>query len=216
MLRVLVCAAADLGPQLRETFIGRQGIETYQAERLPDVKLLASTLGPQLILVDAELPSVKAFLEALRKEPATRQRSVAVVDRSASARLQKELLEAGANVALRWPPDKTFDARLSRLMTVPARLQARLPVELTIDTQPESSGTIQNLSVGGMLLQTRKKLSIGDEMGFRLPLPDGEIVEGRARVAREAPPAGYGLEFVSLVDEGRAAISQYLRSARLD
>ncbi len=214
MLRVLVCSTRDLANPLKGTFIGRQGIETFRADKMNDVRLLASTLGPQLILVDGEMPSAASFVQGLRQEPATRHRSVAVLLRGGAD--EKALLAAGANVALSWPPDGTFDGRLSRLMTVPARLEARLTVDLAVSTQPDCAATVVNLSLGGMLLQSRTRLSVGDEMGFRLPLPDGEVVSGRARVAREARPGAYGVEFTDLPDDGRAAIGQFLRSIRMD
>ena len=212
MLRVLVCSSRDLANPLKSTFIGRQGIETFRADKMNDVRLLASTLGPQLILVDGDLPAAVDFVQGLRKEPATRHRSVAVLLRGSAN--EKELLAAGANVALSWPPDSSFDGRLSRLMTVPARLEARLAVDLAVSTQPECAATVLNLSVGGMLLQSRTRLAVGDEIGFRLPLPDGEVISGRARVAREARAGTYGVEFLELDEHGREAVGQFLRSSR--
>jgi DNA-binding response OmpR family regulator len=215
MLRVLVCSNTDLTPQLRGTFIGRQGIDAFKAESLPQIRLLASTLGPQLILVDAELPTVRELLPALRKEPATRQRSVVVLSRLGRSDEDDALKKAGANAVLCWPPDARWDETFSRLMTVPARHEARLPVDLAVDTQPDCTGTLLNLSTGGMLLQTRKKLTVGALVGFRFTLPDETAVSGSARVARESRPVGYGVEFVNISNADRMKIGQYLRSSRL-
>lgn len=215
MLRVLVCSPSDLTPQLKGTFIGRHGIDAFKAESLAEIRLLASTLGPQLILVDGDLPKVAEFIQALRQEPATRPRSVVVLSRLGRRDAEAELLKAGANAIVRWPPDSDWDAKLTRLMAVPARQEARLPVDLTVATEPDCTGQIVNLSTGGMLLQTRQKLAIGDLISFRFKLPDDTEVTGHVRVAREARPAGYGVEFVSLVDDDRHAIGHYLRSSQL-
>lgn len=216
MLRVLVCSEDDLRPELAGTIVGRQGIEVYRAQRLQDVRLLASTLGPQVILVDRDFPEARGFIEALRKEPATQNRSLAVLARGEMDPSEMDLLEAGANAILRLPPDDGWNERLSRLLSVPARHQARLVVRIAVDTEPECAGAILNLSVGGMLLATHKSLRVNDELGFRFRLPDGTTVTGRGRVAREAAPTGFGVEFVSVDEAGREAIGQFLRSSRLE
>jgi CheY-like chemotaxis protein len=215
MLRILICSESDLRPLLASTVIGRQKIELYRADGLRAVRLLSATLDPRAILVDRDLPAVRGFVEAIREDPATRQRSLAVLARGAVKDVERELLEAGANVVLRLPPDPGWDERLSRLLTVPARYEARLPVRLDVDTQPESAGAVVNISGGGMLLATRQALRLNDEVSFRVKLPDGTTVAGRGRVARVAEKVGYGMEFVSLPDAGRAAIDQFLRSARM-
>ena len=101
------------------------------------------------------------------------------------------------------------------LMAVPTRLQTRIPVQLSVETEPDCTGAIDNLSVGGMLLRTRNSIPLEAPIGFRFWLADGTRVEGRGRVAREARGVGYGVEFTELADDQRDAISQYLRSSRL-
>jgi len=215
MLRILICSESDLRPHLAPTVIGRQRIELFRADSLPAVRLLSSTLDPRAILVDHDLPAVRAFVEALRRDPATRQRSLAVLVRGAVKDVEQELLKVGANAVLRLPPDAGWDERLSRLLTVPARYDARLPLQLDVDTQPESAGAIVNLSGGGMLLATRQALHLTDEISFRFKLPDGTTVAGRGRIARVAAPVGYGMQFVNLPEASREAIGQFLRSARM-
>jgi hypothetical protein len=215
LLRVLVLSPLDLAPQLKGTFIGRHGIDAFRADGMEQMRLLASTLGPQLILVDGDLPQVGETLQALRQEPATRGRSIVVLNRLGRRDSEGDFLKAGANAVVRWPPDAEWDKRLSRLMAVPARLQARIPVQLSVETEPDCTGAIDNLSVGGMLLRTRNRIPLETSIGFRFWLADGTRVEGRGRVAREARGVGYGVEFVELPDDQKDAISQYLRSARL-
>lgn len=215
MLRILICSESDLRSDLAATVIGRQRIEVYRADDLPAVKLLSSTLDPQAILVDRDLPAARGFVEALRREPVTRKRSVAILARGPEGGVEKDLLKAGANAVLRLPPDAGWDDRLSRLLTVPARCEARLPVHLDVETQPQSAGSILNLSGAGMLLASRHPLRLNDELSFRFQLPDGTTVAGRGRIARVAEPVGYGMQFLNLPPPGKEAIGQFLRSARL-
>jgi hypothetical protein len=200
-------------PDLAATLIGRQGIEVYRAEVFEDARLLGTTLGTKVVLVDRDLPNAGSLIRRLRQDPATRHRSIAVLARGEMQEGEFELLSAGANAIFRLPPDSGWDARLQRLLSVPVRHDARLSVRIEIDTQPECAAAILNLSSGGMLLATHHRLKVNDELGFRFRVPYGMDVAGRGRVAREAPPTGYGVEFLDVVN--RDAIGEYLRSARV-
>lgn len=215
MLRALICSRRDLRPELAETVIGRQGVEVYRVEKFADARLVGSSLGVQVILVDRDFPNAAGFIRQLRQEPLTRDRSIAVLARGSRPDADTEVLSAGANAILRLPPDAGWDERFSKLLTVPVRQQARLLVHIEVMSDPEYPAAILNLSPGGMLLATHRALQVGDEIGFRFTLPDKTTVTGRGRVARDARPAGFGVEFISLEDEGKDAVLTFLRSARL-
>lgn len=215
MLRALICSKRDLRPELAETVIGRQGVEAYRVEKFADARLVGSSLGVQVILVDRDFPNVAGFIRQLRQEPLTRDRSIAVLARGSRPDTDTEVLTAGANAILRLPPDAGWDERFSKLLTVPVRQQARILVHIEVMSDPEYPAAILNLSPGGMLLATHRALQVGDEIGFRFTLPDKTTVAGRGRVARDARPAGFGIEFINLEGEGKDAVLTFLRSARL-
>jgi CheY-like chemotaxis protein len=214
MLRILLCAETDARIDLRPTIVGRTGIEVFRAAKVEEVKLLASTLDPQLVMLDRDFPKALTFLAFLRKEPVTRKRSIAILARGSALPVEEALLGAGANALFRLPPDAGWDDRLSRLLRVPGRQEARLDVHIAVDTAPETAAEILNLSASGLFLATRAALSVGQDLTFRFTLPDGTRVEGRGRIARENRPVGYGIEFRQLRDEHREAIRQFLRSNR--
>jgi hypothetical protein len=213
--RILVCSESDLKGELRPTIVGREGIEIYKAERFQDARLLASTLDARAILVDRDIPKAKDLVKAFRMDEATRQRSLAVIARGPSQPVEQELLRSGANALFRLPPDEGWDERLSRLLSVPPRQDARLMVRIALEAQPETSGAILDLSTGGMRLATQEPLRVKEEIGFRFRLPDATTVAGRGRIARQAGPAEFGVEFVALEPDFRQAIQQFVRSARL-
>jgi predicted Zn-dependent protease len=95
---------------------------------------------------------------------------------------------------------------------VPQRLEARLPIQMTVQTQGGDAQAL-NLSITGMLVQSSVQLQLFQEMTFRFKLPDGTLVAGRARAMRQAAPGQYGLEFVSLESDSKDAIHDYVRSA---
>ena len=213
-LRALIWSKRDLRPELAGTLIGRQGIEVYRVEKLADAKLVGSSLGVQVILMDHDFPNAAGLIRQLRQEPATRDRSIAVLSRG-SRQGDQEMLAAGANAVLRLPPGADWDERFSKLLTVPVRQQARILVHIDVTTEPEYPAAILNLSPGGMLLTTHRVLHKGDELMFRFSLPDKTMIVGRGRVARETLPTGFGVEFIDLDGEGKQAVLDFLRSVRL-
>ena len=215
MQRVLICSKHDLRPALTGTVIGRGGLEVYRVEKFADVRLVGSSLGVQVILVDSESPGAADFVRRLRQEPATRDRSIAVLSRSALRGGDDELLSAGANEVFHLPAEAGWDERFSKLLSVPVRQQARIVAHIEVTTEPEGPAAILNLSSGGMFIVTHKVLRVGDELNFRFTLPGKTTVKGRGRVAREVPGTGFGVEFAALDGEGKQVVSAFLRSARV-
>ena len=146
--RALIVSKQDLKPELAPTIIGRQGIEVYRVEKITDAKLVGQSLGVQVILVDREFPDPAAFIQKLRKEPATRDRSIAVLSRRAVGNTDRELLTAGANAILPLPPDAKWDDRFTKLLSVPVRQQARMPVHIEHATGFDTEAIVLNLSPG--------------------------------------------------------------------
>jgi CheY-like chemotaxis protein len=216
MQRVLICSKQDLRPALAATVVGRQGLEVYRVEKFADVRLVGASLGVQVILVDSEFPAAAAFIANLRQEPATRERSIAVLARGSMAGSGLELLAAGANAIFPLPPDAGWDERFSKLLTVPVRQQARVVAHIEVATAGEGPAAILNLSSGGMFLVTQRALRVGDEFKFRFNLPDKTTIAGRGRVARAVPGSGFGVQFIDLDAEAKVAVLAFLRSARLD
>jgi hypothetical protein len=124
--------------------------------------------------------------------------------------LDGETLDAGANAVLRRPLDTMhLEAWLAKLLSVPRRVDARIPVQGQVVGTPRDSvgghfsGLSRNLSVNGMLLASPVRLA-GSDLDIEFHLPEGgRRVRAIGRVIREArevgwPYIGYGVEFVFL------------------
>lgn len=78
--------------------------------------------------------------------------------------------------------------------------------------------TTADLSEGGVFIKSDVLLELDEELTLFVQLPGGPRLEARAKVAwvRSFPegdePAGMGVRFTDLSDEGRAAVQQFLRS----
>jgi CheY-like chemotaxis protein len=195
----LICSQAELEGDLGHTLLWRAGMERHVATRLEDARMMAVAARPDIVIVDRDLPRCDRLVAALREDPSTRGLSIVVAARGDFDPAEVELLEAGANAILRLPAGPEWDERLTRLLNVPVRRQARFTVAFDVDavvgTEP-TSATALNLSVSGMLLESPVGLAVGDEVQLRFQIPDSEhTVATTARVVRVAGPSQYGVEF---------------------
>ncbi len=93
------------------------------------------------------------------------------------------------------------------------RVSTHLLTETEISTAHDKGlGRIVNLSVGGVLVLTTNTLEANEEivLNFHLP-PKGRRIQTRARVTRVEEGESMGLEFVSIKDEDRNAIREYVQ-----
>ena len=216
MAAALICSQQDLQPELGHTVLWRTGIERHVATRLEEARMMAVAARPDIVVVDRDLPRADELIAALRQDPGTRRVSIAVVARGDLDPAELGLLEAGANAILRLPPGPDWDERLVRLLDVPARREARLPVEFGVDTLGTGVGErlpaqAVNLSRSGMLIETMFDLGVGDEVELEFSL-EGEEVLARGRVVRRGEPRLFGVQFAALPDYAAAKIQRFVGS----
>lgn len=220
MPSVLLVSPRALETDLRGTVVFRQGIECYGAKGFQEAQTMAVAVHPGLVLLDRETPRAEELVRKLREEGTTRGASIAIVARGGLDLEELALLEAGANAILRLPPDEAWDRRLVKLMSVPMRREARLPVHLRVDNlraPAEAVGLAKNLSVHGMLVEASCRFGIHDRIGFAMRLrdQDDERVSGSGRVVRQAAATQYGVEFESLDRAGAARIEHFVATLPL-
>jgi CheY-like chemotaxis protein len=218
MPSALICSQRDLQPELGHTALWRTGMECHVATRLEEARMMAVAARPDIVLVDRDLPRADQLISGLREDPGTRRLSIAVVARGDMDPSEVGLLEAGANAILRLPPGPDWDERLIRLIDVPVRREARLPVEFGVDAL--GSGVAQrfpaqalNLSRSGILIETSAELGVGDELELEFPI-DGETVMGRGRVVRHGPPHLFGVQFSPLPDWAAQRIERFVGASQ--
>jgi CheY-like chemotaxis protein len=216
MTTLLLCSESPLEPALAGSALLRDGLLRVHASRLEEAHMMAIAAHPGLVLVDAELPCGLELVAALRQDPTTRPLSIAVLVRRAFETRDVAFLDAGANAVLPLPPARDFDLRLGRLLGVPLRREARLPVRLSVDSLrndavQDARALTLNLSESGMFLEASAPLRVGDEIAFALRLGRrGAAVGGSGRVVRQPQGTRYGVEFRALAGEGRQRIGQFI------
>src|SRR6185436_13411690 len=115
-----------------------------------------------------------------------------------------------------------WDRRLEELLDVPPRREARLPAQFDLwcRSDPASAlheGIVLNISVRGMLIETRESLPAGSTVDLRLTLPgDTEPLSLIGLVVRSAAdPQGSGsvqsgVQFLILRDPVRERLRSFI------
>lgn len=209
---VLICAPSSLEDELNKTLLWRADMERHEAVRFEQALSMAVAARPDVVVVDRIFPRALDLVGAVRKDPATRGCSMVVVADGDFEPSEVELLEAGANAILRFPPGGEWDTRLDRLLNVPVRREARFSVSFAVDAMHGGetlAGQALNLSAHGLLLQSTTRLAVGDLLSFSFELPDAAI-GGSGTVMRQSGPTHYGVFFEQLERDGRAQIQRFV------
>ncbi len=205
MPKVLIVGSADLGTDLERTILWADGVERALVSTPGGALEVARAFVPSVVVVDgADAPAALGLLRRLRENAGTRRSSIVVVSRQ-TALPEEELRQAGANLVLTGPVDPPlWNTRLGELLIVPRRVRTRLPVR-AVPRSDEGAGepilaVARDISVGGMLLETKASLAPGTILDLCFTLPGGEgeakAVGSVVRASRETP-GRTGIRFLS-------------------
>jgi CheY-like chemotaxis protein len=216
MPTALICSTADVEAELGKTLLWRSGMRRHLARRLEEARNLLASARPGIVVVDRDFPGSQQVVSTVRQDAATRQTSVVVMARGDFETAEIDLLEAGANAVLRLPVGPDWDERLTRLVEVPARREARFSVFFQVEGGGDDQGapvvgTALNLSVSGMLLETPSTVHIGSEVQLQFRLPDlDDLVRATGRVVRHAGARRFGIEFLELSAAGIEGVRRFV------
>jgi eukaryotic-like serine/threonine-protein kinase len=221
MPKVLIVGSAELGTDLERTILWADGIERALVSTAGGALEVARAFVPSVVVIDGvDAQAAVGLLRRLRENAGTRRSSIVVVSRQTGLP-EEELRQAGANLVLTGPVDPPlWNTRLAELLVVPRRVRTRLPVRVV----PQSDGAVaepimaeaRDLSVGGMLLETKASLPPGTILDLCFTLPGGEgearAVGSVVRAPREAP-GRTGIRFLSFEGNVRDRLHAALAAA---
>jgi len=220
----ILAAGLDIRELRLEVRFLKRDPELVQEARTAQELLDTVTRGPaRLVVLGTKLSdsSLEETIVQIRKSPASPRVSILVlIPVSEPIGTEGVVLGAGANAALRRPLDRfVLESWLAKLLDVPQRVQARVPVHVQVVGTPRTApnghfyGLSRNVSVHGMLLASPVKIESEDlDLEIDLPDPEGRV-RVLGRVVREAPDVGwpyigYGIEFLYLPEGGQQAIER--------
>jgi len=220
MTKVLIVGSPDPNPDLERTILWADGVERALVSSPSGALEVARAFVPSVVVVDgADAPAALGLLRRLRENAGTRRSSIVVVSRQTGLP-EEELRQAGANLVLTGPVDPPlWNTRLGELLIVPRRVRTRLPVRVVPRNAEQVCEPIlavaRDISVGGMLLETKATLVPGTVLDLCFTLPGGEA-EARAvgtvvRAPRETP-GRTGIQFVSFEGDARDRLHAVLAS----
>jgi CheY-like chemotaxis protein len=218
VIRAVLLAKGDLSRELSGTALWRSNVQRLAATGSGDTRRHFEAGGIDVVVVDSALAGAAGVVAALRQDALTRSTAIVVLGRSEFSSDHLDLIDAGANAILPLPPAADWDDRLMRLIHVPVRKATRFPVDLAIEGGLRSGlrfmARALNLSVHGMLLESRQPLEVGEDLKLSFEMPAGHgPVRGTGTVVRATPPHHFGVEITSAEGDGRVRIKRYVESS---
>ncbi len=217
MASVLICAAAGpVADDLHASPVWRNGVERHKADSIQAALTMSVAAKPVLVVIDRDLPKSERLVQELRGNAATSGCSIVIVATGDSQHSEVALLEAGANAVLRHPPGPEWEERLGRLLSVPARRNLRMLVDLELDGffgTEHHQGRVQNISRTGMMVEVPLQAGIGDQLRFKLYLSMDMSISGVARIVRLAGANRYGCEFAEMGAWDARRLEHFLETA---
>jgi hypothetical protein len=219
--KVLISVSSKWHAPLAESVLWRSDVERFTAPDLAATLSMARALKPRLVVLDGSDPETVNMLRRLRDNADTRSASLAVLAHAPSTMEKETLGEAGANAVLTDDEDGAFwDDRFDELLGVPPRREVRVPVAITIWSRREAGtgadvvGVSVNLSVSGLLIETRAPMPVGTNLNlsFRLPTaPDELRLTGRVvwTTPAEGGQSRSGVEFLGFHGRAMEAILSF-------
>src|SRR5687768_7245200 len=199
--------------------------EGHSVEARPTARALLLDIvrtNARLVALGPEIPdlTIAETIRRIRASSLTRGVSVLVLlPASTSAETEEEARDSGANAVLRRPLDPVVvEAWAAKLLAVTHRVDARVPVQAQVvgssraPSSPHFLGVTRNVSANGMLLASPVRLDAGLDLDLEFVVPGIPArLRGLGRVVREAaevawPYVGYGVEFLFMPPESRAAL----------
>jgi hypothetical protein len=222
MTKVLIVAGPELTAVLERTIVWRNDVQRLFAPDLANAFAAACDALPKLVILDgAPQDQVVAILRRFRADDLTRKMSLAVLRQSATVSEVETLRRAGANVVFAGEAlPYLWDAWLEELLEVPRRRVVRVPLRLDVWSRFDAAaeplrGSIVNISVKGILLETPEPIEAGTklDLSFRLPRDPTDLRVVAQVIRQEEGEAGHsrsGVEFVIVREAVRERIRMFV------
>jgi len=222
MRKALLVSSADLEPLFARTVLWRNDVERTFAHGPEEALEAAGRVRPNLVVIAEtngnDLPSL---VRRLRLDPRTRSTAIVALLRADAVLDDQPLREAGANLVLSDKMDPAlWDTRIWELLNVPHRREARVPVRVRdwsgLPVDPETGdGLALNISVHGILLESRRRLEVGTNVDLQFKLPGTQDeVQVVGQVVRQEAVSRSGIKFLVLRGDARDRIRAFVESDR--
>lgn len=220
MKKVIIAQTILDAIEQSSTLFGRGSITLYPARSSEEILGLHRQMQADLIITEFSLPVMGGvrLCSSIRSEPDLKGVSL-IIYCDDNRVYQAACRDAGANAVIEKPVDP-FDlfSKLSELIIIPRRKDMRVLLHVSVAGRQQESvfiATSYNISISGMLLETRRELNKGDNLSCSFNIAHTEV-DAHCLVMRvEKTDAGrfrYGVKFMGLDTKTIVLIEQYAKS----
>lgn len=221
MKKVLITGSVQKALGSEKGFISRSDIQQFIADTGEEALALHRANKVNLMIITLDLPGMacEVLCAAIRKDPALRTVSIMILCKDEAGAVRRAS-GCGANAVLKLPIDAAQLAKQARnLLEIAWRESYRVLLRVNVEGNQNDKSffcSSENISASGMLIETDKPILPGSRIQCSFFLPDSVQIKTTGEVVRVMPKAAgartgrYGIKFLQLTAEGRAAIESFV------
>ena len=214
--KILIADDTQLFLKIEESFLNRENVIIYTASSGMQALRRAVEYEPDLVLLDLNMPDLQGdeVCAKLKSQEKFKNVPILIVTSDDGEHAFKSCIKAGCDGFIIKPFEKTlFLNKIREHLAIADRKYPRIKTNFLCTftiADMSGAGAVNNLSEGGVYIQTSISLAIGasGELKFTLPNRSDPIICNA--VVRWKLDSGdinkYGLEFLNLSDLDRTAI----------
>lgn len=220
MKKVIIAQTILDAVEQSSTLFGRGSIQLCPARSSEEMLDLHRQIKADLIITEFSVPVMGGvrLCTSIRSEPDLKGISL-IVYCDDNRVYQAACRDAGANAVIQMPVD-AFDlfSRISELIAIPRRKDMRVLLRISVAGRQQDASffaTSYNISISGMLLETKQELSKGDRINCTFNVAHAEVCAQCCIMRVDRTDAGrfrYGARFLGLDTRSIVVIEQYVKS----
>lgn len=222
--KILLVDDAKLVLEVERSLLKRTGCELVTAGTGAEALRRVIEDRPDLVLLDFILPDMTGdkICAQIKANPATADIPVVMVTTKSSPEYVERCRQAGCDDYMTKPLQyQELLTKAAQLLRIPHRISKRILVRLEAalssgDGQDVFFGTTLDVSAGGMLVESARKLEIGDRLRVRFRLDATHEIDAMAQIVRIERRLfykfGYGLRLDELSPEDRDRLARFVES----
>ncbi len=220
MKKVIIAQTILDAIEQSSTLFGRGSIELYPARSSEEIMDLHRQIKADLIITEFSFPVMGGvrLCSSIRSDSGLKDVSL-IIYCDDNRVYQAACRDAGANAVIQKPVD-AFDlfSKISELIVIPQRKDMRVLLRISVAGRQQDASfiaTSYNISISGMLLETRRELNKGDKLACSFNIAHAEVKAQCLIVRVDRTDAGrfhYGAKFLGLDAKSIVVIEQYVKS----
>lgn len=221
--KVLLVDDVSLFLEIEKNILGPSPVQILTARNGEEALHMVRSERPALVVMDLNMPRMDgaACCIAIKRDPEICSTPIIMVTNASRPADIEACRRAGCNDYIPKPVDaKLFLDKARRFLPLVERREPRFScqVPVTITDGNRSIATVsEDLSNGGIFVATGEEFAPGAEvvLSFLLPTESAPRIVARAKIAwvnsarqkcKPTLPAGIGVEFIEITDEGLAML----------